>query len=88
MQRVLFVDVLRLLALLQMIDGHTLDAVLSESVRTGEGFETYRFVRGLVSVAFLVVAGIGSTSPRSRASNSIATIAQRCGVDFGVRSRS
>lgn len=59
MQRVLFVDVLRLLALFQMINGHTLDAVLSESARTGEGFETYRFVRGLVSVAFLVVAGIG-----------------------------
>jgi hypothetical protein len=58
MQRVLFVDVLRLLALLQMINGHTLDAVLSESARSGEGFDTYRFVRGLVSVAFLVVAGI------------------------------
>lgn len=58
MQRVLFVDVLRLLALLQMINGHTLDAVLEDAARVGGGFETYRFVRGLVSVAFLVVAGV------------------------------
>jgi hypothetical protein len=54
----LFVDVLRLFALLQMINGHTLDAVLAEAPRTGEMFQSYRFVRGLVSVAFLLVAGI------------------------------
>lgn len=58
MRRVLFVDVLRLAALLQMINGHTLDAVLSDSLRSGPGFERYRFVRGLVSVAFLVLAGL------------------------------
>jgi acyltransferase len=58
MRRVLFVDVLRLAALLQMINGHTLDAVLTEALRTGPGFERYRFVRGLVSVAFLVLAGL------------------------------
>ena len=58
MPRVLFVDVVRLCALLQMINGHTLDAVLALSERVGPGFERYRFARGLVSVAFLVVAGI------------------------------
>lgn len=56
--RVLFVDVLRLLALLQMVNGHTLDAVLANSERTGVAFERYGYARGLVSVAFLVVAGI------------------------------
>ena len=56
--RVLFVDVLRLLALLQMVNGHTLDAVLATSERTGSAFERYGYARGLVSVAFLVVAGI------------------------------
>jgi len=56
--RVLFVDVLRLLALLQMVNGHTLDAVLTSSARTGVAFERYGYARGLVSVAFLVVAGI------------------------------
>ncbi len=56
--RVLFVDVLRLLALLQMVNGHTLDAVLAESARSGLAFERYSYARGLVSVAFLVVAGI------------------------------
>ena len=56
--RVLFVDVLRLLALLQMVNGHTLDAVLALSARQGAGFERYTYARGLVSVAFLVVAGV------------------------------
>lgn len=56
--RVLFVDVLRLLALLQMVNGHTLDAVLANAERTGVAFARYGYARGLVSVAFLVVAGI------------------------------
>ena len=33
--RVLFVDVLRLIASLQMINGHTLDAIMVEAVRHG-----------------------------------------------------
>ncbi|MEY4508466.1 MAG: hypothetical protein RLZZ450_588 [Pseudomonadota bacterium] len=56
--RVLFVDVLRLLALFQMVNGHTLDAVLANGERTGDAFARYGYARGLVSVAFLVVAGI------------------------------
>lgn len=56
--RVMFVDILRLLALLQMVNGHTLDAVLADSLRTGVAFERYGYLRGLVSVAFMVVAGI------------------------------
>jgi uncharacterized membrane protein len=55
--RITFVDVLRLLALTQMINGHTLDAVMVDSLRQGPWFDRYNYVRGLVSVAFLLAAG-------------------------------
>lgn len=57
-RRVLAVDLLRLLALFQMVNGHTLDAVLDESARGGSLYDRYLWVRGLVSVAFLVVSGL------------------------------
>ena len=56
--RLIFVDVLRLLALLQMVNGHTLHALLSQDVRQGGGYQGYLFFRGLVSVAFMLVAGL------------------------------
>ena len=56
--RVLFVDVLRLIAAIQMINGHTLDAILVDGLRQGRFFEIYTMGRGLVSVSFLLVAGI------------------------------
>lgn len=56
--RVWFVDVVRLLASFQMVNGHTLDAFLVEEVRHGQAFDRYTFVRGLTSVTFLTVAGI------------------------------
>jgi hypothetical protein len=56
--RLIFVDVLRLLALFQMVNGHTLHALLSSSVRNGSAYQGYLFFRGLVSVAFMLVAGL------------------------------
>ncbi len=56
--RVWFVDVVRLLASLQMVNGHTIDAVLLPSIEQGPIFDTYNWARGLVSVCFLMVAGI------------------------------
>ena len=56
--RVHFVDVLRLLALVQMVNGHTLHALLDDSVRHGARYQAYLWFRGLVSVAFMVVAGL------------------------------
>lgn len=56
--RVAFVDVLRLLALLQMINGHSADSVLAAELRDGWVFERYCYLRGLVSVAFLLAAGL------------------------------
>ncbi|MBP7779782.1 MAG: DUF1624 domain-containing protein [Acidobacteria bacterium] len=57
-KRVWFVDIVRLLASLQMVNGHTLDAVLLPALKQGAFFDTYDWGRGLVSVCFLMVAGI------------------------------
>ena len=56
--RVLFIDVMRLIAALQMINGHTLDGVMVESIRQGPFWDKYLTFRGLISVAFLFAAGI------------------------------
>lgn len=57
-RRVLYVDLLRLLATFQMVQGHTIDAVLATELRTGPGYDTWTWVRGLTSVAFLFAAGV------------------------------
>ena len=56
--RVWFVDVVRLIASFQMINGHTLDVVMVDAVRHGAFYDRYVWARGLVSVAFLTVAGL------------------------------
>jgi len=56
--RVVFVDVLRLVATFQMVQGHTLDAVLAVGMRSGAVFEAWQSVRGLTAVAFLFAAGL------------------------------
>lgn len=56
--RVWFVDVVRLIASLQMVNGHTLDAVLLPALKHGELFALYNWGRGLVAVCFLLVAGM------------------------------
>ncbi|MFT5353959.1 MAG: acyltransferase [Polyangiales bacterium] len=59
--RVIFVDLLRLLASFQMLHGHTLDALLASELRQGAIFEGWSWQRGLVSVGFLFAAGIAFT---------------------------
>jgi uncharacterized membrane protein len=56
-ERLVFIDVLRLLAALQMIVGHTLDALLADTLRRGPGFAAWTFMRGLTSTAFFCAAG-------------------------------
>jgi uncharacterized membrane protein len=56
--RVVFVDLLRLLATFQMVQGHSIDAVLATGLRSGEVFGAWTWVRGLTSVAFLFAAGV------------------------------
>lgn len=56
--RVVAVDLLRLVASFQMIQGHCLDALLVDSLRHGPVFQAWSFVRGLTSVSFLFAAGV------------------------------
>ena len=56
--RVWFVDVVRLIASFQMINGHTLDVLMVEEIRQGAFYDRYVWARGLVSVAFITVAGL------------------------------
>lgn len=56
-RRLLAIDVLRVVAVLQMVNGHTIDTVLEEAERHSSAFSAYSYARGLTSVAFLVAAG-------------------------------
>jgi acyltransferase len=56
--RVAFVDWLRLVAALQMITGHTLDAVLVDGARQSSAFDAWTQIRGLTAPAFLLASGI------------------------------
>lgn len=58
-QRARVLDVLRLLAIFQMVQGHTVDAVLDVAYRTGPLHDLWQSARGLTSVAFLFLAGAG-----------------------------
>ncbi len=56
--RLVFLDALRLIAAVQMVQGHSLDAVMSNAYRSGRVFEVWSFTRGLTSTAFLLAAGL------------------------------
>jgi uncharacterized membrane protein len=55
--RLVFVDLARVLAILMMIQGHVLDALLSSDYRTAAAFHVWSFLRGLTSCLFLVLSG-------------------------------
>jgi uncharacterized membrane protein len=57
-QRAHVLDVLRLFAIFQMVQGHTVDAVLDPVHRTGLIHALWQSARGLTSVAFLFLAGV------------------------------
>lgn len=52
-------DALRLFAIFQMVQGHTIDAVLDPAYRSGLVHGLWQSARGLTSVAFLFLAGVG-----------------------------
>ena len=56
--RVVWVDVVRLLATFQMVQGHSIDAVLDATLRRGDAFDRWSWARGLTSIAFLFAAGV------------------------------
>jgi hypothetical protein len=57
-RRVVALDLLRLLAAFQMIQGHTLGGLAAPAALVGPLFAPWTFARGLTSVAFLFAAGL------------------------------
>lgn len=55
--RLLFVDFARAFAVMQMIQGHTLDALLDMNDRTTASFFVWSFLRGLTVCIFLTLSG-------------------------------
>jgi hypothetical protein len=55
---VLFVDLLRFVAAFQMLQGHTVSALLAPAYRVGNWYAVWSAARGLTSVAFLFTAGL------------------------------
>ena len=58
--RVLFIDLLRVLAAFQMLQGHTIAALLAGSYRHGLLYSLWYGARGLTSIAFLFASGLRS----------------------------
>jgi len=55
--RVVFVDLARVVAILLMVQGHSLDALLAPDYRTSAVFYAWSFGRGLTSCLFFFLAG-------------------------------
>jgi acyltransferase len=55
--RVIFIDLARALAVVFMLYGHSVDALLAHSYRVGTWFEVWTFQRGLTSSLFLLLSG-------------------------------
>lgn len=55
--RSVFVDLARAVAILMMVQGHTLHVVLASDLRTGAAFYLWSFLRGLTSCTFLLLSG-------------------------------
>ena len=53
-----FVDLLRLVMSVQMIQGHVIDALLADALRSGTAFEVWTWVRGLTAVGFMTASGV------------------------------
>jgi uncharacterized membrane protein len=60
-QRIHFLDIMRGVAVIVMVIGHSVDSVLSVDVRTTEVFRLYDAVRGFTAPIFLFVAGFAFT---------------------------
>ncbi len=65
-ERILFVDLARALAVLMMVQGHTLNVLLAPVHRDNSTFDTWLFVRGLTSCLFFFLAGFAFTVATTR----------------------
>lgn len=64
--RVIFIDLARAVAVIAMVYGHTIDAVLSPVYRTGTWFTVWQFQRGLTSCLFLLLSGFAFSIATAR----------------------
>jgi uncharacterized membrane protein len=57
--RVIFIDLMRAIAVLQMVQGHTIDVLLAQNFRTAEFpvFAIWNFLRGMTAPIFMFTAG-------------------------------
>lgn len=55
--RILFVDLARAVAVLLMVQGHTIDALLHPDYRTSLTYNAWLYLRGLTSCTFLFLSG-------------------------------
>ena len=65
-RRVIFIDLARALAVLFMLYGHTVDALLAPSYRSGLVYDTWQFQRGLTSCLFLLLSGFAFSIATAR----------------------
>lgn len=58
-RRIIFLDLLRALAVIMMVEGHTIDALLLNEYRSYDytGFKLWQFARGMTAPIFLLTAG-------------------------------
>ena len=64
--RVIFIDLGRFLALVFMLYGHTVSALLAPEYQQGTWFEIWNFQRGLTSSLFLILSGFAFSIATSR----------------------
>lgn len=64
--RVIFIDLARALAVVFMLYGHTIDALLAPAYRTGPLFAIWQFQRGLTSCLFLLLSGFAFSVATAR----------------------
>ncbi|MDX9923675.1 MAG: heparan-alpha-glucosaminide N-acetyltransferase domain-containing protein [Ignavibacteriaceae bacterium] len=58
--RIIFIDLMRALAVLMMVQGHTIDTLLADAYRTNESsfFNVWFMVRGFTAPIFMFTAGV------------------------------
>ena len=65
-RRVIFIDLARALAVVFMLYGHTIDAILAPAYRRGIVFDIWQFQRGLTSSLFLLLSGFAFSIATAR----------------------
>ena len=87
-QRYLFIDLLRFLAVVFMIQGHTFDALLDFNLRSATLFYAHDFFHGFIAPMFLFASGtaFGISTLKKWEEHSVPTmhVAKRFGKFFGL----